>query len=163
MGGPGSGRREGNPAENRKKKAKTKLLTVRMWDWQYKQVAADAEAAGVNISEHTLTKLEVPMGLLSGVYAEVKKVNIPGGGYYFQSIKGNWAWGNEETPTGHVPGVSWMYGTVSHEGYDYYTVLGGDGKIVDVCENGEKWFLGFRLNKDEYLKPPKGLETFKVA
>lgn len=59
MGGPGSGRRKGNPAENRKKKAKTKLLTVRMWDWQYDKVAADAEAAGVNISEHTLNSLEV--------------------------------------------------------------------------------------------------------
>ena len=32
-----------------------------MWDWQYNQVAANAEAAGLDVSEHTLIKLEVIM------------------------------------------------------------------------------------------------------
>ena len=75
MGGPGSGSRKGNPAENRKKKAKTKLLTVRMWDWQYDKVAADAEAAGLNISEHTLEKLEVAMKV-KFVYDDTKEMAV---------------------------------------------------------------------------------------
>lgn len=61
MGGPGSGRREGNPAENRKKKAKQTSIEFRCWDWQKDIITADAEAAGMDRSTYILEKLEVNM------------------------------------------------------------------------------------------------------
>ena len=57
MGGPGSGRREGNPAENRKKRAKQCKIDFRCNKWQFDKITADAEAAGMSRSEYILTKL----------------------------------------------------------------------------------------------------------
>ena len=61
MGGPRSGRREGNPAENRKKKAKDASIEFRCWQWQKDIIKALAEKEGLTMSDFLLIKAEVIM------------------------------------------------------------------------------------------------------